>query len=161
MNFIDIVALVAIGWGAFRGFRNGVIIEVAGLLGLIVGIWAGLKLAFVFANYYRDNFEIPANYIPLLAFLSAFLIGIGGVWLLGRILNKMVNSVALGIPNRLAGLTFGAAKWAFLIGTLLSLVGNSQMIPEETQVFTFYKKRFVVVKRDKNRLAKIRISESV
>jgi len=133
MNFIDVVALIAIGFGVYRGFRNGIILELAGLLGLIVGIWAGLRLAFLFADYYRDNFDIPDNYIPLIAFLTAFLIGIGGVWLLGRVLNKFVNSVALGLPNKLGGAVFGGAKWAFMIGTALSLVGNSQVIPEETR----------------------------
>lgn len=133
MNLIDVVALVAIGFGAWRGFRNGVIIEVASLLGLIVGVWAGLRLAFIFANYYRENFDLPDNYIPLLAFLSAFLLGIAAVYLVGRLLNSFVNSIALGIPNRLAGATFGAAKWAFLFGTVLTLVGNSLLISKETQ----------------------------
>lgn len=133
MNLIDIVALVAIGFGFWRGFRNGVIIEVASLLGLIVGIWAGLRLAFIFANYYRDNFDLPENWIPLLAFLTAFLLGIAAVYLVGRLLNSFVNSIALGIPNRMAGGAFGAAKWAFLFGTVLSLIGNSQVIPQETR----------------------------
>ncbi len=133
MNLIDIIALVAIGFGAFRGFKNGIILELAGLLGLIVGIWAGLRLAFLFADYYKENFDIPDNYIPLIAFLTAFLIGIGAVWLAGRLLNKFVNSVALGLPNRLGGAVFGAAKWAFIAGTVLSLVGNSEVISQDTR----------------------------
>ena len=51
MNLIDIVALVLIGLGAWRGVKNGMIKEVAGLLGLVIGVWAGMRLAFVFANY--------------------------------------------------------------------------------------------------------------
>ena len=132
MNLIDIIALVLIGVGAWRGYRNGMITEIAGLLGLVVGVWAGMKLAFIFANYYRDHFDIPDNYIPLLAFLTAFLLGIGGVYLLGRVLHKVVHSVALGLPNRAAGVAFGAAKWAFIVGTVLSLVGNSGIFAKET-----------------------------
>lgn len=132
MNLIDIVALVLIGFGAWRGYKNGMITEVTGLLGLIIGVWAGMRLAFVFANYYRDNFDIPENYIPLLAFLTAFLLGIGAVYLLGRALHKVVHSVALGLPNRAAGVAFGAAKWAFIVGTVLSLVGNSQIVAPQT-----------------------------
>ena len=133
MNFIDIIAIIALGFGAYRGFRNGIILELAGLLGLIVGIWAGLRLAFIFADYYKENFDIPDNYIPLIAFLTAFLIGIGAVWLAGRLLNKFVNSVALGLPNRIGGAVFGAAKWAFIAGTVLSLIGNSEVISKETR----------------------------
>lgn len=133
MNLIDIVALIAMGYGAYRGFRNGVIIEVTGLIGLIIGVWAGLRLAFIFANYYRDNFDIPENYIPLLAFFTAFLLGIGLVYFIGRATSSLVNSVGIGLPNKLGGLVFGAAKWAFIAGTGLSLLANSQMIPPDSQ----------------------------
>lgn len=37
------------------------------------------------------------------------------------------------------------------------VIHASQMIPEEKQTFTFYDKRFAVLKRDKNRITKLRI----
>jgi Mg2+/Co2+ transporter CorB len=37
------------------------------------------------------------------------------------------------------------------------VIHESQMIPDERQAFTFHGKRFIVMKRDKNRLARIRI----
>jgi Mg2+/Co2+ transporter CorB len=37
------------------------------------------------------------------------------------------------------------------------VIHETQSIPEEKQAFTFHGKRFVVMKRDKNRIAKIRI----
>ncbi len=133
MNPIDIVALICIAIGAFRGFRNGVIKEVTGLLGLIIGVWAGLRLSFLFADYYRDNFDILENYIPLLAFLTAFLLGVLAAWLSGKLLNRFVNSIALALPNKLGGVVFGAAKWAFLVGTAVTLVVNAQILPKDTQ----------------------------
>jgi membrane protein required for colicin V production len=133
MNFIDIIVLVAVGYGAFKGFRNGMIFEIAGLLGLIVGIWAGLRLAFIFADYYKENFELPGKWIPLLAFMTAFLLGMGGVWLAGRLANGLVKTVQLGIVNTIAGAVFGGLKWAFLVGTFLTLIGNSMVLPKEVQ----------------------------
>ncbi len=133
MNLIDIVALIAVGIGAFRGYQNGIIKEVTGLLGLIVGVWAGLRLSFLFADYYRDNFDILENYIPLLAFLTAFLLGVLAVWLAGKLLNRFVNSIALGLPNKLGGVVFGAAKWAFLVGTVITLIINAQILSKDTQ----------------------------
>ncbi|MEM9332549.1 MAG: HlyC/CorC family transporter, partial [Pseudomonadota bacterium] len=42
--------------------------------------------------------------------------------------------------------------------TLAGLVIHAaQMIPEEKQTFTFYKKRFVIMEREKNRITKLRI----
>lgn len=133
MNFIDIIVLVAVGYGAYKGFTNGVIYEVAGLLGVIVGIWAGMRLAFVFADYYKDNFDLPGKWIPVLAFLTAFMLGLGGVWLAGRIVNAVVKTAQLNIVNRIAGGAFGVLKWAFLIGTLLSVIGNAFILTPEVQ----------------------------
>jgi membrane protein required for colicin V production len=133
MNFIDIIVLVAVGYGAFKGFRNGVVYEVAGLLGLVIGIWAGLRLAFIFADYYKENIDVPGKWIPLMAFMTAFLLGMGGVWLAGRLVNGLVNTAQLGIVNTVAGAVFGGLKWAFVVGTFLSLIGNSMVLPKEVQ----------------------------
>lgn len=133
MNFIDIIVLVAVGYGIFKGFQNGVIYEVAGLLGLVVGVWAGMRLAFIFANYYKENFEVPAKWLPLLAFFTAFMLGMGAIWLSGRLVNGLVNTAQLGIVNRLAGAAFGLLKWAFIAGTFFSLIGNSMILTPEVQ----------------------------
>ena len=37
------------------------------------------------------------------------------------------------------------------------VIHSAQMIPEEKQTFTFYKKRFVIMDREKNRITKLRI----
>ena len=37
------------------------------------------------------------------------------------------------------------------------VIHEAQSIPEERQAFTFHGKRFIVMKRDKNRIARIRI----
>jgi len=40
------------------------------------------------------------------------------------------------------------------------VIHAAQMIPEEKQAFTFYNKRFVILKREKNRITKLRIRNS-
>lgn len=133
MNFLDILALIALGWGAYKGFRNGVIIEVAGLVGLVLGFWAAMRLAFLFAHYYRDHFQLPEKWVPGIAFLTAFAVGIGGVYLAGWLVTKIVNTAQLELPNRIAGLGFGVLKWGFLVGAFFSIIGNSQMLPPATK----------------------------
>lgn len=133
MNYLDIIAIVGIGFGAFRGFRQGVIKEIAGLLGVILGVWLGLRLGFLFANYYRDNFDLPAKTVPVLGFITVFLLAMVGIWLLGRVLTFLTHQTPLGLPNRIAGATFGGLKWAFLVGTVVSILGSSEIIPKEHQ----------------------------
>lgn len=41
------------------------------------------------------------------------------------------------------------------------VIHETQTIPEEKQAFTFFGKRFIVMKRDKNRITKLRIRPAV
>ena len=43
MNYIDIVILLFLLYGAFRGFSKGLIIEVATLAGLILGVFIAIR----------------------------------------------------------------------------------------------------------------------
>lgn len=132
MNFLDIFALGVLGYGAYKGFKNGVIIEVASLLGLIIGFWAGMRLAFIFAHYYRDHFQLPEKWVPSIAFFTAFAIGLGAVYLAGWAATKLVNTAQLELPNRLAGLGFGVLKWGFLVGALFCIIGNAEILAKKT-----------------------------
>jgi len=43
----------------------------------------------------------------------------------------LVKTVQLNLVNRLAGAGFGVLKWAFLVGTVLSIVGNALVLTPE------------------------------
>jgi membrane protein required for colicin V production len=132
VNFLDIVAIAALGWGAYKGFKNGVLIEVAGLIGLLIGFWAGMRLAFLFANYYRENFHLPEKWVPAIAFFTAFAIGIGAVYLAAWAATKLLQTAQLNLPNRLAGGVFGILKWGFLVGAFFTILGTSEILGNET-----------------------------
>ena len=123
LTYIDIIVLVAVGFGLIRGWTNGIIKEVAGMVGVILGVWAGLRLAWVFADYYQENFEVPEAVIPLIAFLSAFLLVLIVVIMIGRLLRKILEKAALSGFDKIAGALFGGLKLAFIVGTLVGLVG--------------------------------------
>jgi membrane protein required for colicin V production len=132
VNFLDIAALIALGWGAYKGFKNGVLIEVAGLVGLLIGFWAGMRLAFVFADYYRDHFHLPEKWVPAIAFFTAFAVGIGSVYLAAWAATKLLQTAQLNLPNRIAGGVFGVLKWGFLVGAFFTIVGTSQILTPAT-----------------------------
>lgn len=45
MDWLDILILILLGASAWKGFRRGFIIELASLVGLVLGIWAGIHLS--------------------------------------------------------------------------------------------------------------------
>lgn len=120
MNYIDIIILVPIVWLGYMGFRKGFIIEISTLFALIGGVYAGLK----FSNYASGllNELIESKYLPMISFAVTFLAVAILVFILGRILEKAIKVVALGLPNRIFGALFGILKALALLSVLVMLV---------------------------------------
>ncbi len=53
MNWLDIVLAIPLLWFTYKGFRNGLIIELASLAALILGIFIALHFSFYAEDYLR------------------------------------------------------------------------------------------------------------
>ena len=124
MNILDIILAVPLLWFAYRGFQKGLVIELASLLALILGIWAAIHFSFFAADFLSNNFDIGPKYLPVTAFIITFIGVVLGVILVGKIVEKFINLLALGFLNKLAGLIFGIVKAAFLL-SVITLIINS------------------------------------
>lgn len=133
MNFIDIIILIPLLWGIIRGFSKGLIIEVASLVALVIGIFAGLH----FSYFITSIIGLKSPYAPLIGFIITFVLIVFAVFLLAKILEKSVNLLALGIANKLAGAFFSAVKFAFILSILIMIVertdDNGRFVPQETR----------------------------
>ncbi len=119
MNWLDIVLAIPLLWFTYKGFRNGLIIELASLAALILGIYIALHFSFYAEEYLRENFEVAEKYIYIISFAITFIIIAVLVYLVGKIIHKLVSIVALGILNRVAGGIFGLLKAALVLSVIL------------------------------------------
>ena len=124
MNILDIILAVPLLWFAYRGFQKGLVIELASLVALILGIWAAIHFSFFAADFLTDNFDIGPKYLPVTAFIITFIVVVLGVILVGKIVEKFINLIALGFLNKLGGLVFGIVKAAFFL-SVIALIINS------------------------------------
>jgi membrane protein required for colicin V production len=124
INVLDIVFLVPLLWFAYRGFQKGFIIELSSLVALILGIYMAINFSYFAAGLLTDNFEIGDNYLNIIAFIITFVAVIFGVFVVGKILEKIINIILLGFINKLAGGVFGIIKAAFLISVVLWIVNS-------------------------------------
>ena len=119
MNWLDIVLAIPILWFTFKGFRNGFVIELASLAALILGIFVALHFSFYAEDYLRENFEVAENYLHIISFAITFIIVAVLIYLVGKIIHKLVNIIALGFLNRLAGGLFGLLKTAIVLSVII------------------------------------------
>ena len=121
-SYIDLIILVPVLYGLYKGFSKGLILSLASLVGLFLGIYGGVKFSYLTSQYLYQEFEID---IPLLAFAVTFLIIMIAVYLLGQLLSKFIDALALGIFNKIAGALFGAGKIVIILTVLLLFFENA------------------------------------
>ncbi len=119
MNYIDIILGILIIIAAIRGFMKGFIVEVASLVALILGVWGGIHFSHFTAGYITRVFGWHSEYLWLVSFFITLLVIIVLVHILGKILDKLVEAMALGFLNHAAGLVFGIIKAVFILSILL------------------------------------------
>jgi len=133
MNYIDIIILVPALWLGYMGFKKGFVIELATLLALVGGVFVGIKLSNYLSTILAD--VITSEYLPVISFSVTFLAVAVFVFILGRLLEKAIKVVALGLPNRIFGALFGLIKAFALLAVLVLIVEkfNQQLefIPQE------------------------------
>ncbi len=135
MSVLDIIIALPLAWGIYKGFKHGLIQELATLVGFIAGIYLGMHLSNAASAWITTTFGWKSEYLPVVAFALVFILVLLGTWFLGKLLSKTAEIIMLGWLNKLLGMLFGLAKWALIISYLLSILNgftkNGSIIPEE------------------------------
>ena len=120
MNYVDIILAAPLLWGAFKGFKKGLIIELISLIALAVGIWGAVHFSDFAVQLLAEN--IDQKYLPLTAFLLTFISIVVLVYFVGKLLEKVVNIVQLKFINKVLGACFGLLKFWLIISVVLFIV---------------------------------------
>lgn len=124
MNYLDILLLLPLLYGAYKGFSRGFVIEVATLLGLILGVYVAIKFSDYTENILRDFLDISSKYLSYIALSVTFLLVVVAIYLFGKMLTKLVDIVSLGLVNKLLGTVLGIAK-SFVILCIILLIADA------------------------------------
>lgn len=134
-NVLDLVLALPLLLAAWRGFRKGLVIEIATLVGLVAGLFAGYHGADRVADVLSKSWDLNPSTLHGIGFLIAFLAVLVAVYLLGKAVEKAVDVVALGLVNKGLGAVFGLAKMALLLSVLIYFLneafGKDAWLPRE------------------------------
>lgn len=121
MNILDIVLLVLIGLGMVHGLFKGLIMEVATLLALVLGIWGASRFSYFAASIISEWLEWDESVIHVAALAVTFVAIVFIINLVGKIINKVANAIALGLLNRVLGGLFGIVKVVVVLGVVVAV----------------------------------------
>lgn len=135
MNTLDIILLIPLIWGAYRGFRKGFLLEVIAILAFILAIIGGFKLLHLGMDLLSEHFNIAGKLLPYIAFIVIFILIILMINLLGKLLKKVVDLTLLGPIDSMAGAVLSVLKWAFGLSVIFWLSSSFGLdLPEEWTV---------------------------
>lgn len=136
MSFIDIIIILFLLWGAVEGFLKGLIIEVATLASLILGVYLAIRYSPYTEEILRDFLNVTSRYIAYIALAVTFVVVVSGVYVIGKLLTKLVDILTLGWVNKFIGSVFGIVKYMVIVCVLLLILDavNSkfEFLSEET-----------------------------
>ena len=122
MSFIDIIIILFLLWGAIEGFLKGLIIEVATLASLILGVYLAIRYSPYTEEILRDFLNVTSRYIAYIALAVTFVVVVSGVYVIGKLLTKLVDILTLGWVNKFIGSVFGIVKYMVIVCVLLLIL---------------------------------------
>ena len=124
MNTIDIIFGIILLLGFIQGFKKGLFVELASLVGLIAAVYGAIHFSHIAANWLAERTSWTEKVINLAAFAITFVIIVLIVSLAGKLLTKIANFAMLGIINKMAGAAFAVIKYAFLLSVVIMFLNE-------------------------------------
>ena len=119
VNPIDLILGILLAYGAFQGFRKGLLVEIASLAAMVFGLWG----AFLFADwakiYINSYISLNSAVLNAVSYLLVFVVIAIGITLVAKAVTKVIQLVALGFLNRILGSVFGGVKVGILLSAIL------------------------------------------
>lgn len=119
MSMFDIFLAIPIAYGAFMGFRKGLLLELVSLVALVLAILGGLKLLDTALPLMAGFIGDAHGLLPYVTFLVVFVGIILLIHLGGLLLKKVVDFTPFGLFDNVLGAILGGLKWCLALSLLL------------------------------------------
>jgi len=136
-NYFDVTIAAIVLILGIKGFMNGFVKEVFGLVGLVAGVYFASRLSSEAAAFIDKTFIHMENtaLLKLLGFLSILII----VWLsatiLGSIFSKLTSASGLGFLNRFLGFVAGGGKYFLIFALIVTALSNVTLVKDNLEKY--------------------------
>jgi len=124
MGILDIIFIIPIVWLAYKGFSKGLIIELTTLAALALGIYISLHFSHLTANFLVEHFEISKKYLSIISFIITFILVVIALNIIGKMLEKIIDLVALSFLNKSFGGFFGVLKAVIFLSFIIYFINK-------------------------------------
>lgn len=136
MTFLDIILASLLAYGLYNGLKNGLFVEVASLVALVIGIFIALKFSDAAKVILEKNVSWSPKYVQIAAFTITFIGAVVAIHLLAKTFTKLADFAYLGWLNKLGGACFSVLKTVLALSIVFNLFQkiniNNIIVKQET-----------------------------
>jgi len=121
MGFLDIILGALLAFALYKGITNGLFIELASFVSLIIGAYFAVKFSVITKDVLSGFLHWNPNTIQVIAFIITFIGIVIGIHFLAKILTGMADFAFLGWINKAGGGLFRVLKTVLIIGLIFSV----------------------------------------
>lgn len=137
MNALDIILLIPLIYGLYKGYKSGFIIQITTLAAIFAGIYVAMRFTSYTEKLLSENWEVKQSELPLIAFILTFIAVGVGVYFLGKAIQLGMKTTVASPIDKMAGLCLGGCKVILIIGVVLILFTriNKDIQVVNTEIF--------------------------
>ena len=121
MSFFDILVAVLLAFSLYKGIKNGLFVEIASFVSLLLGIYLAIKFSSLMKEIIVKQVSWNPNTIQVTAFILTFILVVIGVYFLAKILTGIADFAFLGWANKLGGGFFRILKSILILSVVIAL----------------------------------------
>ena len=121
MSFLDIILGAILLYAVYKGLVNGLFVELAGLISLMVGVYLAIKFSNITAEKLSTLLHWNPKTIQITAFILTFILVVVAISLLAKVMTKIADFAYLGLPNKIGGVILRLIKTVLIISIFLNL----------------------------------------
>lgn len=129
---LDAIAIILIVFFFIRGYRKGFIVAAFAIIAILLGVICALKLSAKLAAFLLEKNIVTSGWAQIVSYIVLF---IGVVWLVrigGKLIEKTVEAVWLGLFNNLAGGIIYAVMAIIVWSSCLWIGNQAHLFTPET-----------------------------
>jgi len=127
MNIVDIILGIILLLAFISGFKKGLFVTLASLIGLIAGVFGAIYFSDFAGGYLSGWFDWSDKITKLASFAVTFSIIVIIISMAGKFLTKIADFAALGLLNKLLGGVFSTLQYAFIISVFFMFFNSSNI----------------------------------
>lgn len=122
MNSLDLFILIPILWGAHKGYKSGLLMNILSLVSFVAAIILGFKFWVVVLKVLRPFVgNMSESIMPYVAFVVTFALFFLLANRFARYLKSVIDTTLLGSFDNLLGAALGGLKFAFIVSLFLMI----------------------------------------